>query len=95
MKDMRKKDNKNLGFTFHKMSVSTNCSEFAIECSKCNYYIYDIWGKKSPRKMLVWHLALKRWSMHPYSLSLSAFEMALICPPVDFFWVTILPPVLP
>ena len=83
--DMRKKDNKYVGFTFHKMPASTNCSEFTFGCNKCNYYIYDIW-EKSLSKILVLHLALKKkWSMHPYSLSLSAFEMVLICPHVYFF----------
>lgn len=84
----KKKDNKNVGFTCHKMPVSTNlkfCLEFIFGCNKCNYYIYDIWGKKSLIKIFVLHLVLKKWSLHPYSLSLSAFEMVLFCPHVDFF----------
>ena len=41
----KKKDNKYVGFTFHKMPASTNCSEFTFGCNKCIYYIYDIWEK--------------------------------------------------
>lgn len=77
----KKKDNKNVGFTCHKMPVSTNlkfCLEFIFGCNKCNYYIYDIRGKKKITDQNICPAScFKKWSLHPYSLSLSAFEMVL------------------
>ena len=92
---MRKKDNKYVGFTFHKMPASTNCSEFTFGCNKCNYYIYDIW-EKSLSKILVLHLALKKNGVcihiHFLSQHLKWFWFAHM---YIFFKVTILPSVLP